>query len=230
MDQLGEYSAYDKARRPYTVIDTYSPNGTWIEEKRFNRSNYARENNEGSAHRRVLYGNWQEEEALGEEKAKGEGGKEEKPRVKGGFISSPLITCDARHPELRVFETTSRSDYTAQNGDIRSLRRPEFGVRKQLLLKQALSTAMEETKRKMEEANAAYEAAMRDTESGRGKMPLPVIETLRQDYLSDEPITLYTGIPDSTKVMMVHGKTPVDPMRASRFGKHTYFSDPKYHL
>lgn len=48
-----------QSRKPYVPIDTCSPAGDWIEEKRYNRQRPS------TTHaRKVLCGNWQEEQIL----------------------------------------------------------------------------------------------------------------------------------------------------------------------
>lgn len=298
-------SAYDKARKPYVPIDTCSPAGTWVEEKRYNRSRPT-----GANARKVLCGNWQEEQVLendllaqeSEEQALGatagddttggvaavgtaaDGGAatltsssiaagtmrggsfggatldvikdKGNGHYAGGFLSTPYLTCDPAHPTLRSLQTTQRADYNHTNGDVTALRRTPLGIRSQHLLQQALDTAAKE--KAEEETQRTQRATASATQSRglggfsvdlgeadgdddrhhslykatmcRGEPPLPVVESLVLDYLTDEPITIYTGNPSSQETMAMHGKTPVDPMSTSRFGKHTYFSDKKYNL
>lgn len=317
-------SAHDKPRKPYIPIDTNSPAGTWIEEKRYNKSRPTQSqasNSNGRIHgsasggmsRKVLCGNWQEEAALEGDMLAGEvdahrrieqekmtasmdPSKTTTPaelaaraamllstanngasldvirdtagsgRFAGGFESSPFLTADAARPNQRLLDSTYRVDYNAKGSDVGQLQRPALGVRSHLLLKQSLDAA------RAAQAQAAADAAdsqaghaarmstirganggstaaladpgtVHDTSVYRATISEPRaadgcstshdhprIDGLRQAYLDDVPITLYTGNPQSGKTMTVHGKTPVDPVSASQFGKHTTFSEPKYHL
>lgn len=285
-----------KARKPYVPIDTCSPAGTWVEERHYNRvrptaAEYAATlsgssggggQTPGSAHRprRVLCGNWQEEDALerdllaiqvAQQQLQQQPSSDEAStthaqrlvdagwnpsvtteiitqksngRYTGGHTSTPYLTCDPQHPNRRDLDSTYRVDYNATNGNVASQRRPELGVRSQRLMAQAMATAKEMTaasraaqqeRQAAAEANAVgtsrafgpnvseYHATMCDADE-----VLPVVEALTDDYHGDEPITVYTGNPDTGKTMTVHGKTPVDPVAASRFGRHTHFTENKY--
>jgi hypothetical protein len=291
-----------KARKPYVPIDTCSPGGTWVEERRYNRvrptaAEYAAAVSssaalaEGSSGvdgqqpqrpRRVLCGNWQEEDALErdllaiqvaqqqQQQQSGDGVQSAVPshvqtllqsgwnpsvttevitqtqngRYTGGHTSTPYLTCDPRHPNLRDLNSTYRVDYNETSSDVGSQRRPAMGVRSQRLMEQALAAAkqMKETNdeaRRQRQATAEanvtnasrafgpniseYRATLCDANE-----VLPVVDELANDYHDDEPITVYTGNPQTGKTMTVHGKTPVDPMSASRFGKHTHFTENKY--
>ncbi|KAG5511675.1 hypothetical protein JKF63_07272 [Porcisia hertigi] len=298
-------SYYGKARKPYVPIDTCSPGGTWVEERRYNRVRptatgaSAKASAEGTltptadrltaADRRphrVLCGNWQEEDVLErdllaiqearlqEKKSCADG----EPTIStsapvqhmqtllksgwnptstmevitpkpsgffsGGHLSTPYLTCDARHPNIRDLNTTNRVDFNSTSSDVASQRRPDLGVRSQLLMEQARSMAGEmqaANRRARHEQLRLREASMHGMSLSYGPNiseyratmcdkdeVLPVVEELSQDYLSDEPITLYTGNPNTGKTMTVHGKTPVDPVSSTRFGKHTHFSEFKY--
>lgn len=253
----------DKPTKPYIPIDTCSPAGTWIEEKRYNRSRPT-----GESSRKVLCGNWQEERALENDLLGLEGqvettkkeallesqrtGVEVKVprawhasasldlikdrgngRCDGGFNSTPYINRDVRNPELHDLNTTYLTDYTERTADVRRLRRPDLGVRSQLLLKRALAMAEEEQQSRQDERaerfheDGARESTYRATIC-RPNEEYPTVEELDTDYLIDEPITLYTGNPYTSKKMVVHGKTPNDPMSKPFHGRHTYFSEPKY--
>lgn len=304
----------DKARKPYVPIDTCSPGGTWIEERRYNRrrpgappsplSSSTKSSTNAATGARVLCGNWLEEQALEKDMLAIERAQKLHPNpcdtldsarlvapaavaaarpddgadvdanathmealissgwrplatldvisekknghFGGGHSSTPYLTCDVRHPMLRELDSTYRVDYNATSSDVASQRRPELGVRSQLLLHQAMERA-KEMKAEREEARIrrTLEAESQQKGCSRSLAPnvseyraticdetevLPVVEALEQDYLSEEPITLYTGNPYTKKIMTVHGKTPVDPQSSSRFGKHTYFSESKYAL
>ncbi|KAG5487515.1 hypothetical protein LSCM1_07471 [Leishmania martiniquensis] len=297
------------SRKPYVPIDTCSPGGTWVEERRYNRVRptatraAAAASTEVAADgassqiaeswtaadrrpRRVLCGNWQEEdvlerdllsiqEAQHQEQQSGAGGESltsssapvrriqtflksgwnptattevitQKPNglYVGGHPSSPYLTCDSRNPAMRDLNSTYRVNFNSKSSDVSSLRRPGLGVRSQWLMEQVRAAAVE-----MQAANAQarqeqlllHEASMREMSRSHGpnvseyratmcdaNEVLPVVEELSQDYLSDEPITLYTGNPNTGKTMTVHGKTPADPEGSSRFGKHTHFTEFKY--
>ncbi|RNF01963.1 hypothetical protein TraAM80_06683 [Trypanosoma rangeli] len=248
-------------RKPYVPIDTCSPGGTWIEEKRYNK---VRHDNGAKQASKVLCGNWQEEKALEDDLIaqqplppgtvppeefvqtavlqasldvirEGDHG-----RYTGGHQSTPYVTSDARNPNARFLQTTQRYDYCEANGDVRRLRRPDMGVRSRVML----GVALEAAKAEKEARDTARQTRLsRTAEDGGGiylstyhkshchEENLPVISELRNDYLSDEPITLYTGNPVTRCTMTVHGKTPVEPVAGrSRFGRHTYFTERKYAL
>ncbi|GET85686.1 hypothetical protein, conserved [Leishmania tarentolae] len=299
---------YGKARKPYVPIDTCSPGGTWVEERRYNRvrptvTGAAAASMEADASgasspnadtltaadrrpRRVLCGNWQEEDALERDmlaiqeaqlqQTQSEAGNEPpasssapvqhmqrflqsgwnptatmevitaKPNgfYSGGHTSTPYLTCDSRHPTMRNLDSTYRVDFNHTSSNVASLRRPELGVRSQRLMEQVrvAAKAMQDANlRTRQEQQQLREGSMKGMSRSYGpnvseyratmcdeNEVLPVVEELSQDYLSDEPITLYTGNPNTGKTMTVHGKTPVDPMSSSRFGKHTHFSEFKY--
>ncbi|KAG8343465.1 hypothetical protein ERJ75_001749700 [Trypanosoma vivax] len=250
-----------RVRKPFVPIDTCSPGGTWIEEKRYNKT---RHKDGATCSRKVLCGNWQEErlledDLLAQQVLSSDSMKAEdlsktailrasldtirasaSGRFTGGYPSTPYIACDARDPHMRFMQTTQRHDYCEANADVRSLRRPELGARSRTHLELALKAARE--------AKAATDAErqerLRRTQEEEGSVylstyhrehchpeELPVIDELRNDYLSDEPITLYTGNPETGCTMVVHGKTPVEPVpERSRFGRHTYFTERKYCL
>ncbi|KPI83245.1 hypothetical protein ABL78_7724 [Leptomonas seymouri] len=161
-----------------------------------------------------------------------------------GHPNTFYLIGDPQHPNVRYLDTTYHVDYNATNGDVSSQRRPGLGVRSKRLMEQALAAA-----REMKAANdaarqqqlVAAEANVSNASRAFGpniseyhaticdpQEVLPVLEELANDYQEDEPITVYTGNPHTGKTMVVHGKTPVDPMSSSRFGKHTYFTENKY--
>lgn len=250
-----------RTRKPFVPIDTCSPGGEWIEEKRYNK---VRQDAETQRARKVLCGNWQEEKALEDDllaqprlppgspeaddfaatavlRASLDVIREDnRGRFTGGYQSTPYLTADARNPHLRFLETTHRHDFCEASGDVRRLRRPELGVRSRVLLHNALEAARAEK----EACDAEYQMRLSGVagdghgvffstyhESYCREEELPTINELRNDYLSDEPITLYTGNPKTGCTMTVHGKTPVEPTEdRSRFGRHTYFTERKYTL
>ncbi|RNF20738.1 uncharacterized protein Tco025E_03646 [Trypanosoma conorhini] len=248
-------------RRPYVPIDTCSPGGTWIEEKRYNK---VRHENGAQQASKVLCGNWQEEKALEDDLLAqpplppGTVAPEEfaqtavlqasldpiregpHGRYTGGYQSTPYVTTDARNPHLRFLQTTQRLDYCEANGDVKRLRRPDMGVRSRVLLEVALKAAQAEKEACDTEKQTRLSHIAEDGggiylstyhKSHCREEELPVINELRNDYLSDEPITLYTGNPVTGCTMTVHGKTPVEPVKErSRFGRHTYFTERKYAL
>lgn len=254
---------FEKPSKPYIPIDTCSPAGTWIEEKRYNRTRPT-----GESSRKVLCGNWMEERCLendlltleGQTKESERRAAEESQRTgaeiipprpwhasasldlikdrgngryDGGFNSTPYIDRDVADPENHDLNTTYLTDYTEKNADVRRLRRPDLGVRQQLLLQKALAAAEAEQQNRQDERQLRFsEAGARESEY-KAKIcnpneVYPTVEELDTDYLIDEPITLYTGNPTTSKKMVVHGKTPNDPMSKPFHGRHTYFSEPKY--
>nr|CCM36038.1 hypothetical protein, conserved [Leishmania guyanensis] len=300
--------SYDKARKPYVPIDTCSPGGTWVEERRYNHvrptvtgaATAATETDaRGASLRtaesltaadrrpcRVLCGNWQEEDALERDllaiqeaqqqlqqsRVDGEPLTSSSAPVQhmqtflksgwspaatmevitqkpngiytGGHTSTPYLTCDSRHPAMRDLKSTYRVDFSSTSSDVASLRRPDLGVRSQRLMEQTRAAAKEmqaANVRAHQEQLLLREASMKWMSRSSGpniseyratmcdeNEVLPVVEELSQEYLSDEPITLYTGNPKTGKTMVVHGKTPVDPVSSSRFGKHSHFTEFKY--
>eukprot|EP00796_Vickermania_ingenoplastis_P009110 gene9110-6401_t len=154
-------------------------------------------------------------------------------RFDGGFNSTPYIDRDVARPEDHDLNTTYLTDYTQKNADVRRLRRPDLGVRSQLFMQRALAMAEAEQKANLESRTEQFheegprESVYRATIC-RPNENYPTVEELDTDYLVDEPITLYTGNPYTSKTMVVHGKTPNDPLSKPYHGKHTYFSDPKY--
>ncbi|ORC85403.1 uncharacterized protein TM35_000351470 [Trypanosoma theileri] len=252
-----------RSRKPYVPIDTCSPGGTWIEEKRYNRARH----DDGAHHaRKVLCGNWQEEKALEDDlltqpslmpgtvqadtftttavlQASLDVIREDtRGRYTGGYQSTPYLTADARNPHLRLLETTQRHDFCEENADVKRLRRPDMGVRSRVLLEVAIDAArtekeLQDTQLQQQQLRASVSTDGDNVylstyhKSHCREEELPVIDELRNDYLSDEPITLYTGNPETGCTMTVHGKTPVEPVEGrSRFGRHTYFTERKYAL
>lgn len=249
-----------RPRKPFVPIDTCSPGGEWIEEKRYNK---VRRDTGSQRARKVLCGNWQEEKVLEDDllaqpkvavEAKEFAGtavlraaldpirESATGRYTGGFESTPYLTTDSRNPHVCFMETTHRHDFCEANGDVRSQRRPDLGVRSRVLLDIALKAAREAKEASDAEQQMRLSGAVRNGD-GEGtffstyhtsycrKEELPTINELRNDYLSDEPITLYTGNPKTGCTMVVHGKTPVEPIEGrSRFGRHTYFTERKYTL
>lgn len=303
--------SYDKARKPYIPIDTCSPAGTWIEEKRYNKGRPTQSDGTSATSRKVLCGNWQEEAALeGDllqmESTNANRGSDMEAtnftssygrinadmaatlgasldvirdggngRYVGGFKSSPYLTADVANPGQRELATTHRIDYNAKSSDVKALYQPALGVRSQLMLQRALASAEEEQARHKAETaerqakhaqlsilrssqrsgtggvtaaataaaaatladpstvytDSVYKATLSNMHANEStSLDKDVIDELRQEYLSDEAITLYTGNPENGKTMTVHGKTPVDPVSSSRFSRHTYFTEPKYQL
>ncbi|EPY22926.1 hypothetical protein STCU_00241 [Strigomonas culicis] len=274
---------FEKAHKPYVPMDTSCPQGNWVEEKRYNRGRPT----EGS--RRVLCGNWQEEEALEQDMLRREREEQEgrmdgtilkttftgtasldvirdkgNGHFAGNFTSSPYLTVTAADAANRHLATTHRTDFNARSSDVQQLKRPDLGVRAQQLQQQALEAAAAE-----KEADDAQRASLRAATTSKkvggvggahagldgacatsvyqgtisGQAPActtdqfintsannDTVHALHQEYLSDEPITLYTGNPNTGKTMTVHGKTPVDPEAETRFGRHTNFTEPKYNL
>ncbi|KAF8289457.1 hypothetical protein TcYC6_0025200 [Trypanosoma cruzi] len=250
-----------RSQKPYVPIDTCSPGGTWIEEKRYNKVRHESHKRQAC---KVLCGNWQEEKSLEDDLLaqrpllpgsvpaddfvqtavlqasldvirEGKNG-----RYAGGYQSTPYLTIDARNPHLRLLQTTQRHDYCEANGDVRRLRRPDMGARSRVLLEVALKAAKEEKEacdreqqtrlsRLAEDGGGIYLSTYHKSHCREEE--LPIINELRNDYLSDEPVTLYTGNPVTGCTMTVHGKTPVEPVEGrSRFGRHTYFTERKYML
>lgn len=266
----------DKPEKPYRRIDTYWPDGDWIDEKAYNRQRPT-----GTASRKVLHGNWLEERALEsdlltleakESQAKAQGttcccgdnvGPGTYESVKdahrhfplprpwhacssldifqplknghydGTFNSTPYIIRGAAHPSELDANTTYLTAYNERNSDVRRLFRPDLGVRSQLLLHQALNIAQQEQQKREEAREIQFheDGSWKSEYTEKISDPrgvYPTIKALQTDYLVEEPITIYTGNPFTSKTMVVHGKTPYDPMSKPYHGKHTYFSERKY--
>nr|CCC92889.1 unnamed protein product [Trypanosoma congolense IL3000] len=249
-----------RSRKPYVPIDTCSPAGTWIEEKHYNKERhkdgetFSRKVLCGNwQEERAL-----EDDLLAQQQLPqgdvfpdhfapsailrasldpirpGKNGK-----YTGGYSSTPYLTSDVRNPHSRYLNTTNREDYCEKNADVRAMRRPALGARSRVVLQAALDAAQKEKELADAENTNSTNMGLDGTNvylSTYQKvhcMPeeLPTIDKLCNDYLMDEPITLYTGNPQTGCTMTVHGKTPVEPVEGkSRFGRHTYFTERKYCL
>lgn len=234
------FNTADTRQRAYNRIDTCNPGGNWIDEKQFNKKR-------PGATQKILCGNWNEETAL-EGDLIGQGLPVATLRentatgiFSGGFESSPYLTM-AVNPKDRRTEmvSTQRFSYNQLNSDLETQKQPSLGARSQLRLNGVVQTAKDELQKTVSEREAKSSGTLDLTGSRielqstyraiHGKPEEKrVIDSVSDAYLSDRPITLYTGNPSSGKTMVVHGKTP-DGSQVGPHHKHAHFSYDKYAL
>ena len=235
------FNTADTRQRAYNRIDTCNPAGNWIEEKQYNK-------NRPGASQRILCGNWQEETAL-------EGDLIEQGipvttlrhdtatgHFSGGFESSPYLTM-AVDPRDRRTElvTTQRASFNGSNSDLSTQKQPALGARSRIRMSDVIVSAKEELEKTVSD-RAARSSGMLDATTG-SKVSLQstyshvhckpeekrVVSAVSDSYLSDRPITLYTGNPVNGKKMVVHGQTPEGSLVGPHH-KHSQFSYDKYSL
>lgn len=229
------FNTSDTRQRAYNPIDTSNPGGTWIDEKAFNKTR------PGDG-KKVLCGNWQEERILeGDMMSQGipvGTVREDGVRFRGGFETSPYLTVAVDPKERRPgLNTTQRVSYTSTNGDVKSQLQPALGVRAAARNEQVLALAKESLAASQEQRNAlslsgsfVKGATLKSTyqeHHGQDEVKREVTE-VRQDFVHETPITLYTGNPTTGKVMYVHGKTAENPAASTIHAKHSAFTDEKY--
>lgn len=229
------FNTADTRQRAYNSIDTSNPAGTWVEEKAYNKTR------PGDC-KKVLCGNWQEERVLeGDLIAQGApvaSVRLDGTRYRGGFESSPYLTVAVDPRERRPgLSTIQRDSFNQSNGDVKSQLQPALGVRAQArseqilqLAKEALSASQQERTAASLEGSFVKGATLRSTYHEAHCKPEEkrVITEIRQEYLQEVPITLYTGNPKTGVVMPVHGKTAENPTASTVHAKHTGFTDEKY--
>ena len=202
----------DTRQRAYNRIDTSNPQGSWIDEKYYNRG--------GTGGAKVLVGNWQEEERL--EADMNTAGKtqtvvrKDGKYFKGGFESTSYLLTDREETE-RGFDGTTiqRDDFNTHNGDIEKQKKAPLGVRSAIRAQMVVAEArelvkqMEENaKHKDEPMTSTYRANVSRTGANgnttRGTFH-GASAAARKDYSNDGPITVYTGNPRSGCRMKVQG-------------------------
>jgi hypothetical protein len=232
------FNTADTRQRAYNRIDTCNPGGNWIDEKQYNKSR-------PGATKKILCGNWQEEHSLeGDLMSQGIPvatirQNDATGHFVGGFESSPYLTM-AVNPKDRRTELTStqRASFNEKNSDLSTQKQPSLGARSQIRLNDVVSAAKEELQKTVSEREARS-SGMLDLNGSkielqstyRGVHGKPeakrVVETVSDEYLSDRPITLYTGNPSSGATMVVHGKTPNGSLVGPHH-KHAHFSYDKF--
>lgn len=201
----------DTRQRAYNRIDTSNPQGSWIDEKYYNRG--------GTGGSKVLVGNWQEEERL--EADMDVAGKtqtvvrKDGKYFKGGFESTSYLLTD-REESDRGFDGTTiqRDDFNNSNGDIEKQKKAPLGVRSAIRAQMVVSEARalvkqmeEQSKLKDEPMTSTYRAQVSKTNGAntlRGTFH-GASEAARQDYSKAAPITVYSGNPRSGCRMKVQG-------------------------
>lgn len=229
------FNTSDTRQRAHQPIDTSNPHGTWIEEKSYNKAR------PGDS-KRVLCGNWQEEGCLeGDMLSQGmtlDPVRLDGTKYRGGFESTPYLTTAVdpreRRPDLM---STQRLSFSDTNGDVRSQQQPALGVRSAARSEQMLQQAKEALAQAQQERTTG---SLADSMTGslqcaskigshNGRVNKRVVQEIRQDYLNDIPITLYTGHAPGSR-MVVPGKSAVCPTASSVHSRHTSFTDEKYSI
>lgn len=229
------FNSADTRQRAYNRIDTSNPHGSWIDEKFYNRG--------GTRNAKTLVGNWQEEERLeGDMATAGRDQsvvRKEGKYFKGGFESTAYLLSDKEEFD-RQAEATSmhRQSFTEANGDIRTTKKPPMGVRSGIRAQMVLAEAQRAVA-EAEEASRPRDAPLtttyRETVSHVGTDGNTVKSTYRgrpqdaADYVSDTPITLYTGNPVTGSKMVVHGVTSAGGT-GNALAKNTTFTHNKFAL
>jgi hypothetical protein len=228
------FNTADTRQRAHQPIDTSNPHGTWIEEKSYNKTR-------PGASKKVLCGNWQEEGCLeGDKQSQGlllESVRLDGTRYRGGFESTPYLTTAVdprdRRPDL---VTTQRGSFSESNGDVKSQRQAALGVRSAARSEQVLQQAKEAlAQAQLERTTGSLTDSMKSGTAGKigstnGRVTRRVVTEVRQDYLDEAPVTLWSGNPVSGKTMVVHGKSAHNPTASSVHSRHTGFTNEKYTL
>lgn len=224
----------DTRQRAYNRIDTSNPQGSWIDEKYYNRA--------GTGKSKTLVGNWQEEERL-EEDMTNMGMtqtvvKKEGKYFKGGFESTAFLLTD-KDESQRDFDATTiqRDSFNESNGDIAKQQKAPLGVRSAIRAQMVIAEARDMV-RQHEEASRPKQAPLTTTyranvsHSGasgnttRGTFHGSAGQT---DYAADTPITLYTGNPRTGMRMKVPGLTTTAG-GGNPLAKNTSFSYDRFAL
>ena len=234
------FNTADTRQRAYNRIDTCNPGGNWIDEKQFNKAR-------PGAAQKILCGNWNEETSL-EGDLMGQGlpvatlrENTATGRCTGGFESSPYLTMAVNPKDRRTqMVSTQQASYNKVNGDLQAQKQPSLGARSALRLNDVVQIAKDELRTTVSERLARSSGTL-DLTGSRVELqstyraiygkpePPQVVHSVSDAYLSDRPITLYTGNPSSGKTMVVHGKTP-DGSQVGLHHKHAHFSYDKYAL
>eukprot|EP01059_Diplonema_ambulator_P011276 TRINITY_DN2122_c2_g5_i2.p1 TRINITY_DN2122_c2_g5~~TRINITY_DN2122_c2_g5_i2.p1 ORF type:complete len:242 (+),score=38.19 TRINITY_DN2122_c2_g5_i2:37-726(+) len=191
----------DTRQRAYNRIDSSSPQGNWVDEKSYNKSRSG-----------CLMGNWWEEDVLrasvGETEQRS-GGK----RGQGGLESTKFLINPAadRPQDASHFMSLTKTDYNATTSDVKLLKPPRLGARTQRRVDEVLAAAkqMQEQQDHEEAAKTVYRThASTYSEANRStKVPQTTGPIDSFDYTEDQPITLYTGNPETGSRMAVQGNT-----------------------
>jgi hypothetical protein len=232
---LMAFNTSDTRQRAHQPIDTSNPHGTWIEEKSYNKTR-------PGASKRVLCGNWQEEGSL-ESDMLSQGltvgsVRQDGARFRGGFESTPYLTTAVdpreRRPDLM---TTQRVSFSETNGDVRSQQQPSLGVRSAARSEQVLQQAKETlAQSQMDRTTGSLADNMKGgslklaTKIGSGRVDKRVVNVIRQDYLHDVPITIYTGNSKTGATMVIPGKSAASAAASSVHSRHTGFTNEKYSI
>jgi hypothetical protein len=224
----------DTRQRAYNRIDTSNPQGSWIDEKYYNRG--------GTGNSKVLVGNWQEEERL--ETDMTTMGKtqtvvrQDGKYFKGGFESSAYLLTDREDQERTMDGTTmQRQSFNEFNGDVQKQKKAPLGVRSNIRAQMVIDEA-QELVRQQEEAARQRDAPLSTTyREAVSHIPLTgntVKGTFRgasvgaeKDYAADTPITVYTGNPRTGVRMQVQGLTSTAG-GGNALSKNTTFSHDKF--
>jgi hypothetical protein len=226
----------DTRQRAYNRIDTSNPQGSWIDEKYYNRA--------GTGKGKTLVGNWLEEERLeGDMTQHGNTQtivKQEGRYYKGGFESTSYLLSDREENDRALDGTTiQRDSFNDSNGDVNKQRKAALGVRSQIRAQMVLGEA-HELLRQQEEAARIRDAPLtttyRETVSKTGADGNTTkgefhgaASSAAVDYASDVPVTVYTGNPRSGVRMQVPGLTSTGGT-GNPLSKNTTFSHDKYAL
>ena len=224
----------DTRQRAYNRIDTSNPQGSWIDEKYYNRG--------GTGRSKTLVGNWQEEERLETDMVDAGQAqtvvKKEGKYFKGGFESTSYLL-SAKEQNDRDLDGTSMHamSYNDSNADVKKQRKAPLGVRNSIRAQMVLEEAQEVVRQQEEAArlkDAPLSTTYRETVSKVGNSGNTTRSEFkgtagRPDYAADTPITVYTGNPQSGVRMKVQGLTATTGT-GNPLAKNTGFSYDKYSL
>jgi hypothetical protein len=200
----------------------------WINEKRFNKS--------GRVGGKTLIGNWQEEQRLETDVGLLPGTVIDTNRK--GAESTPFLISSIVKEQRSLKDTTSEhhAQFNHNNSDVTLLRPARLGVRSMLraqaILDEAKQRVQEEEaqRRRVEEGvkrSAAREAA--EKTGLQGPAIMTVDPNKEFSYLTDIPVTVYTGDPTTGDTMRaVPGRTSVATGAPNPLAKNTFFSNDKY--
>ena len=226
----------DTRQRAYNRIDTSNPQGSWIDEKYYNRG--------GTSRSKVLVGNWQEEERLEEDMTTA--GKtqtvvrKDGKYFRGGFESTSYLLTDREETDRALDGTTiQRDSFNTSNGDVDKQKKAPLGVRSAIRAQMVISEARDLV-RQMEEASRPKAEPMTSTYrtqvSGVGESGMTTRGTFKgaagegaKDYASDTPVTVYTGNPRSGVRMKVQGLTETTGT-GNALSKNTTFTYNRFAL
>lgn len=206
------FNCADTRQRAYNRIDTSNPHGNWVDERSYNKT--------GTAGRRTLVGNWQEDEKL-ERDMKEHGHdqtvvRKEGKYFKGGFESTAYLLSEVEKEDRKAEGVTmQRQSFNDTNGDIKTQQKAPLGVRSQIRAEMVVAEA-KAIVAQQEKAVAAASApppmssTYRDTVNRADGPQRRVVNDApgeKRTYVGDKPITLYTGNPQTGARMRVQGAT-----------------------